>query len=146
MIRAVLAAPLLAAGVVAAGLAGAQAATVPEGVWSLPKGKATIRIASCGESVCATLVGLRKPLDKQGRPKVDKRNPDRAKRDRPVIGLSLLSGMTPSGEGWKGTFYNPDDGETYAGTLAPAGDGTLKLKGCVLGGLLCKTQVLTRVS
>ncbi len=141
MIRAALAASLLVAG-----LAGAQAATVPEGVWSLPKGKATVRITSCGDGVCATLVGLGKPLDKQGRPKVDKRNPDRAKRDRPVIGLSLLQGMAPSGEGWAGTFYNPDDGKTYAGSLAPAGDGTLKLKGCVLGGLLCKTQVLTRVS
>jgi len=146
MIRAALVATLLAAGVSLASLAGAHAATVPEGVWSLPKGKATVRITSCGEGVCATLVGLRKPLDKEGRPKVDSRNPDRAKRDRPVIGLSLLQGMAPSGDGWAGTFYNPDDGKTYAGTLAPAGDGALKLKGCVLGGLICKTQVLTRVS
>lgn len=122
----------------------ASAAPVPEGVWTMPKGKATVRIAACGETLCATLVALRKPNDKQGRPKTDKRNPDPAKRDRPVVGLSLLSGMVPDGEGWAGRFYNPDDGETYAGTLAPAPDGTLRLKGCVLGGLICKTQVLTR--
>lgn len=136
----------LSAAAVALALAAvpAHAAAVPEGLWSVSGGKAQVRIAACGGSVCATLVGLAKPNDRQGRPKVDKRNPDPAKRGRPVIGLSLLSGMTPQGAGWTGRFYNPDDGETYAGSLAPAPDGTLRLKGCVLGGLLCKTQVLTR--
>lgn len=135
---------ILAAALLSAG-SPAHAASAPEGVWQTDGGKARVRITACGDSVCATLVGLRKPNDKQGRPKTDRRNPDPAKRSRPVIGLSLLSSMRPDGEGWTGKFYNPDDGETYAGSLASGPNGTLRLKGCVLGGLLCKTQVLTRV-
>lgn len=123
----------------------AQAAPAPDGVYATPGGKAQVRIAACGPAVCATLVGLRKPNDKQGRPKTDKHNPDPGKRSRPVIGLSLLSGMAPDGPGWSGRFYNPDDGATYAGSLRSGPNDTLRLKGCVLGGLICKTQVLTRV-
>ncbi|MFD1702229.1 DUF2147 domain-containing protein [Methylopila henanensis] len=126
--------------------ASAQATPVPEGLWSLSKGKVQVRIVACGEALCATVAGLAKPNDKQGRPKVDKRNPNPALRERRVIGISLLSGMKADAGGWSGNFYNPDDGETYAGRIEQGGDGKLRLKGCVLGGLICKTQVLTRIS
>lgn len=137
---------LTAAALVLGLASAAAAATAPDGIYATPGGKAQVKISPCGAAVCATLVGLRKPNDKQGRPKVDKHNPDPDKRSRPVIGLSLLSGMAPDGAGWSGRFYNPDDGETYAGALSSGPNGTLRLKGCVLGGLICKTQVLTRVS
>jgi uncharacterized protein (DUF2147 family) len=121
-----------------------RAAPVPEGVWSTPGGKATIRISACGPNLCATLIGLRKPNDKAGRPKVDKRNPDRSLRSRPVIGLPLARGMRPDGGGWRGEVYNPDDGRTYAGRIERAGDGALRLRGCALK-VLCQTQRLARV-
>ncbi|HVI28167.1 DUF2147 domain-containing protein [Hansschlegelia sp.] len=135
---------LAAAGLLVAASA-AAASPAPVGVWSMPKDKATVRISECGEALCATLVGLKKPNDKNGRPKVDKRNPDRALRDRPVIGISLLTDMKPDGAGWAGRFYNPDDGRSYQGTIVADGNDRLKLRGCVVGGLLCKTQVLKRV-
>lgn len=122
----------------------ALAAPVPSGLWSLSNGKAQIRIADCGGSLCATLTGLRKPNAKDGRPKRDKYNPDPALRDRPVIGLALVSGMRFDGDVWTGRFYNPDDGRTYAGRIFADGPNRLRLKGCVVG-LLCKTQSLTRL-
>lgn len=125
-------------------VSGAVAAPVPDGVWATPGGKAQIRIAACGGGICATLVGLKKPNDKRGRPKVDRHNPDEARRDRPVLGMSLANGMAPDGDGWKGAVYNPDDGRTYVGRIEVAGAGTLRLRGCALK-VLCKTQVLTRV-
>lgn len=134
---------LVAAGLLLA--ASAVAAPAPVGVWSMPKDKATIRISTCGDALCATLIGLRKPNDKNGRPKVDKHNPNPALRNRPVIGLSLLTDMRREGNGWAGRFYNPDDGRSYAGTIMADGSSRLKLRGCVIGGLLCKTQVLRRV-
>lgn len=122
----------------------AVAAPVPEGVWSTPGGKAQIRVSACGDALCATLAGLKKPNDRQGRPKVDKRNPDAAKRSAPVIGLALARNMRPVGDGWAGGVYNPDDGRTYSGTITIAGPDKLTLRGCALR-LLCKTQTLTRV-
>lgn len=122
----------------------ALSATVPSGLWRLDGGKAQVRISDCGGSLCATLAGLAKPNDKQGRPKRDKRNPNAALRDRPVIGVALVSGMRFEGGQWSGRFYNPDDGRSYAGRITERGPDRLELKGCVIG-LLCKTQALTRI-
>ncbi|MFC7053835.1 DUF2147 domain-containing protein [Hansschlegelia quercus] len=122
----------------------AYAANVPVGVWRTASGKADIRISDCRGAPCATLASLKKPNDKQGRPKLDKRNPDPALRSRPVVGVSLLTEMKADGEGWSGTFYNPDDGRSYAGKIEADDADTLKLRGCVVG-FICKTQVLKRV-
>ena len=124
--------------------AAVHAAPAPSGLWSLSNGKAQIRISDCGGSLCATLVGLRKPNAKDGTPKRDRKNPDPALRGRPVIGLPLVDGMRFDGVQWSGRFYNPDDGRTYAGRISADGPNRLKLKGCVVG-LLCKTQSLTRL-
>jgi uncharacterized protein (DUF2147 family) len=121
------------------------ASAAPFGLWLLPKGKGQVRVAECGGELCATIVSLKKPNDKQGRPKVDRKNPDPAKRSRPVVGLSLLTGMKPEGEAWKGRVYNPDDGRTYYGSVTQDGEAKLRLQGCIVSGLLCKTQVLTRI-
>jgi len=122
----------------------AMASPVPAGLWRLDGGKAQVRISDCGGSLCATLAGLRKPNDKAGRPKRDKLNPDPALRGRPVIGLSLVTGMRFDGARWTGRFYNPDDGRTYAGSITARGSSRLDLKGCFIG-LLCKTRALTKV-
>ena len=136
---------LIAAALLLAPAASAAPSPVPAGLWSMPNGKATVRIFECGGSLCATLVGLKKPNDKKGRPKVDKKNPNPALRRRPVVGLALVSGMTREGDAWAGRFYNPDDGQTYLGRILVEGPNRLALKGCVLGGWLCKTQALTRL-
>lgn len=122
----------------------AFAAAVPVGLWRLTSGKADIRISDCGGEPCATIVALRKPNDKQGRPKRDRYNPQPSLRERPVVGVSLLKGMKPAREGWAGTFYNPDDGRFYAGTLVATGPDTITLRGCI-AAMFCKTQVLKKL-
>lgn len=134
---------LLSAFVLAVSAMPASAAPAPEGVWATPGGKAQIRLTSCGANLCATLVGLRKPNDKSGRPKRDKLNPNEALRDRPVMGLRLTAGMVPDAGGWSGSVYNPDDGRTYAGRIEVAGADRITLRGCALK-VLCRTQDLTR--
>lgn len=136
---------IIATGLALALVSSAAVATpIPEGVWATPGSKAQIRISSCGGSLCATLAGMRKPNDKAGRPKVDKYNPDKSKRGQPVMGMALTRGMAPSGQGWNGSVYNPDDGRTYVGTITVAGADKLTLRGCALK-VFCKSQTLTRV-
>jgi uncharacterized protein (DUF2147 family) len=112
------------------------------GVWMLDTGTVTVRIAPCGPSLCGEIVGLDKPLNKRGLPKVDKKNPNEALRDRPLMGLTILADMRPAGENkWKGTIYNADDGRTYSSYMNVSGSN-MKVKGCV--GPFCKTMVFVR--
>lgn len=124
------------------GLALAKAGE-PYGTWSM--GRVTIKVTDCGGGLCGTIVGLKEPISKiDGKPKVDRENPDVSKRQRPLIGLAVLIGMKPAGEGkWQGAIYNPDDGNTYSASIRVDGD-TLKVKGCVVG-ILCKSNSFARI-
>jgi uncharacterized protein (DUF2147 family) len=113
-----------------AGAASAQQAAGainPVGTWKMENGKVTVEVAYCGEAkICAKIIALAKPLNKQGKPKVDKENPNPALRSRPLIGLQLIDGMSPDGENrWKGQIYNADDGNIYRSTAVLAGDTML---------------------
>jgi uncharacterized protein (DUF2147 family) len=120
----------------------AMAGEGANGVWKLNSGKVTVRIAPCGASLCGAIVGLAKPLDKKGRPKLDKKNPNESLRKRPIIGLTVMANMKPAGENrWRGTIYNADDGRTYSSYMDLSGD-SMKVKGCV--GPFCKSMVFVR--
>ena len=124
----------------------AAAAGEPSGTWAMSNGKVTVKVSNCGANLCARIVGLKEPISKiDGKPKVDRENPDPALRKRPLIGLSILIGMKPAGDGqWKGAIYNPDDGKTYSATVNHKGD-TMKVKGCV-AAVLCKTNTFVKVN
>lgn len=127
-------------------LAGSAVAQEPAGLWSMANGKVTVKVRPCGGTICGTIAGLKEPISKiDGKPKVDRENPDPALRKRPLIGLPILIGMKPAGEDtWKGAIYNPDDGNTYSATLTLAGS-KMKVKGCV-AGILCKTNSFVRLN
>ena len=118
-------------------------ASEPYGTWSM--GKVTIKVTDCGGGLCGTIVGLKEPISKiDGKPKVDRENPDVSKRTRPLIGLAVLIGMSQAGEGkWQGAIYTPDDGNTYSASIKLDGD-KMKVKGCV-AGILCKTNNFVRI-
>ena len=126
--------------------AGPSLAASPEGTWSMSNGKVTVRVANCGRNLCARIVALAEPISKiDGKPKVDRENPDPSKRKRPLMGLSILIGMEPTGDGrWKGAIYNPDDGRTYSATVRHDGS-TIKVKGCV-AGILCRTNTFVKAN
>lgn len=125
--------------------AAARAETEVTGTWVMDNGKVTVRVSSCGASLCGTIVGLKKPLDKNGNAKLDRENPNPALRSRPVIGLTILSNMRPAGSNrWKGKIYNPDDGKTYTSRMKLQGDNVMKVEGCV-AGVLCKAMKFVRI-
>ncbi|MCB1385717.1 MAG: DUF2147 domain-containing protein [Nitratireductor sp.] len=47
--------------------------------------------------------------------------------------------LAGSGENYKGEVIAVDEGKTYTGKASIKGD-TMKLSGCVLGGLICKGE------
>jgi uncharacterized protein (DUF2147 family) len=128
-------------------LSSAAAAGTPEGTWLSEDGDTKVQLSNCGGKLCGTLVWLEEPIDAMtGKPKTDKRNPDPAKRNRPLIGLQVVRGLAPNGpNSWSGLIYNADDGHTYQASMQVQGDRTVKVKGCVLG-ILCKGHTWTRTN
>ena len=120
----------------------------PKGTWLTEPGSSRIRIADCGGALCGNIVWLREPNDAATRqPLLDKNNADAAKRGRPLMGVTIVIGMKPSGaEKWSGQVYNAEDGKTYTGHITMQGANALKLEGCALGGWVCKSQTWSRVN
>ena len=130
---------------VTAVMTGAAVAGDPSGTWVMANGKVTIRVSKCSAKLCARIVALKEPLDKSGLPKVDKLNPNPSLRNRPLIGLMLVSNMAPAGDNnWAGTIYNPDDGRTYSASLKLSGR-VIRVKGCV-AAILCKSNNFRRTN
>ena len=136
-----------AIGLLALGSVAAHAGD-PRGTWFTEEQKSQVKIADCGAVLCGTIVSLKDPNDpKTGKPVADDQNPDAGKRGRPLIGVEIVIGMKPTGaDKWSGQVYNVSDGKTYSGNITMSGDNTLKLQGCAMGGLLCKTQTWTRAN
>jgi uncharacterized protein (DUF2147 family) len=129
------------------GLSVPASAGDPNGTWLTEGGKSRVRIAPCGGAICGSITWLREPNDETGKPKTDKNNADAAKRGRPLIGVPIVLSMKPSGtDKWAGQVYNAEDGKTYSGSVTLTGATSLKLEGCVMGGMICKGQTWTRVN
>ena len=122
------------------------AAGSPDGIWLTQAGDAKIRVSRCSGGICGVVVWLKEPIDPlTGKPQVDDKNPNPALAKRPIIGLSLFSGMRPTGPNqWSGQIYNADDGKTYASKISVTGPATLKVEGCV--GALCGGEDWSRSS
>lgn len=117
------------------------------GEWRTAGGWATVRISRCvrqTERICGNIVALRRANDANGRPLLDRSNPDAALRSRPLVGLPFITGFRPAGNNrWTGgRIYDPDSGRTYGSNMQLQADGTLKVNGCVL--VICQAQTWTR--
>ncbi|MGH8371304.1 MAG: DUF2147 domain-containing protein [Gammaproteobacteria bacterium] len=82
-----------------------------------------------------------------GKPKIDRENPDRTLRSRPIIGLPLLSGFSYAGDGvWTdGNIYDPESGKTYRCKMTLMLDGSLRVRGYVGISLFGRTTIWTRL-
>jgi uncharacterized protein (DUF2147 family) len=112
----------------AVALALASPATAQEatGNWLRPSTGSVLNFYSCGANLCAKVASVKDP----------------AKKD--TVGKVILTGAVKDGaNSWKGSLLNLDDGKTYTGIITLSGGG-LNLKGCALGGLVCKDETLTK--
>jgi uncharacterized protein (DUF2147 family) len=117
---------LIAAAALLAAATSAHAAD-PYGTWTRPSTGAQISFYDCSGKLCAKVVSVK----------------DQTKKD--AVGKVIMTGAAKSGDNaWKGDLLNTEDGKTYSGTVTYQGAKALNLKGCALGGLICKDETLTR--
>jgi uncharacterized protein (DUF2147 family) len=123
----------------------AAEASSAEGTWLSQDGGTKVKLSDCGGKLCGNIVWLKRPIDRTtGKPQTDKHNPDPAARERPLLGLQVVSNLSPNGPNtWSGKIYNADDGNTYSGNMKVQSSRTARVEGCVLA-VLCKGQIWTR--
>lgn len=108
-----------------------------EGQWRNPKGSVVVRVAPCGDAYCGTVV------DASAKAKASARKGGTPR----LIGTRILSGVRPAGDGaFRGQAFDPKRNIRAPATIRVIGPSTLLVKGCVLGGIICKEQRWTRVS
>jgi uncharacterized protein (DUF2147 family) len=119
------------------------------GVWLNPKANTRVRVSPCGAALCGNIVWLKSSNDPQtGAPLTDKNNPDPENRNRPILGMQIITDLKPgraAGE-WTGKIYSPNEGKTYDASFSMEGPNGLKMEGCQLAGLICRSQTWTRVN
>ena len=122
----------------------------PAGVWLTEGRDAAVAIGRCGGEfslmVCGRIVWLQNATDESGQPRLDSRNPDPVGRSRPICGLVVMGGLTPSGpNSWAGgTVYNPQDGRIYSGDMTMLSGTTLRVRAYLGVPFFGETQIWTR--
>ena len=112
----------------------------PAGLWTRTNdtGETHIRIAAEGDLYTGTIEWMEHPRN-------DTENPNPDLQDRPLVGVQIFGDMAQtSPTTWEGSLYNPEDGNTYSGTLTEVSATTLELEGCAFI-ILCQSDTWTRV-
>ena len=124
------------------------AAADPTGTWFTEDGRARVRTEHCGPggaNLCGYVVWGSKPLGEDGKPKIDRYNPDPKRQARPLLGHQMILGLKKNDDGrFAGKIYNGDNGKSYDVTIWSETPAELSVKGCLLS-VLCQTQTWTRV-
>ncbi len=134
--------PILAAAAGAAALIAAPANAAPAsiaGKWKTDDGRSIIEFYKCGEAMCGKIARFLVPEPAGGAR--DGENPDKAKRDRKLLGLRIFWQLKPDGSSWEGEGYSPEDGRYFNADISRQGN-RLKVKGCVV--VFCRTVTWTR--
>lgn len=117
----------------------AFAADPVTGNWLTDTRDGIVEVAPCGPRICGRLARSLVPI--KG-PPFDRHNPDPALRDRPIIGLPILTGFVAEGKVWRGTAYDPKVGKSYRTTLERLGSDRLKVRGCI--AFFCRSVIWTQ--
>jgi len=124
----------VALGVVLPALVTAAAAqTMPRevGLWYDDTGKGAVEIVPCGDRLCGRIAWLKDLLNAEGKPLVDRFNPNPARRTTPICGLQVVGGLQAmTGGTWdSGWIYDPKTGSAYDLAIQLSGPDQLKVTG-----------------
>ncbi len=116
-------------------LAAQDAAAPIEGRWKNPSGRVTVEIVACGAAYCGTVTSATESA----------RDDARRGGTANLVGTQLMSGFKPAGPGkWRGRMFVPDINHRSKAELRLIGTDQLKVTGCMVGRMICKSQLWTR--
>lgn len=88
----------------------------------------TVEIYNCGEQICGKITEVH--------------NSDNTS----IIGVEIIEGMDKKNDTKYagGRIFAPDTEKWYKSKIKVKDDNTLKVSGCVAGGIICRGQIWTR--
>lgn len=115
------------------------------GEWYNGAQDATILLYESNGKVMGKINWIKEP-NEDGKPKVDKHNPDPAKRNTPALGLLIMRHFEKIKDGYweNGTIYDPKNGKTYKCNLTLKDKDHLDVRGYVGFSMLGRTENWTK--
>lgn len=106
------------------------------GIWINPRGTVKVQTGNCAGNICGWVVwAAPKALADARDSGIDK-----------LIGTELLRNYHGKGPGrYEGEVYVPDMGHSFYSTIRQSSADNIRVSGCILGGLICKSQDWRRV-
>lgn len=119
------------------------------GNWKNGEGTGIIQIyKTTSGHYAGKLIWLKEPIDPEtGKPKLDKRNPDKTKRSTPTLGLVNMRGFkfdVDDKEWLDGHIYDPKKGKEYSCKVKMVDKNTLDVRGYIGISLIGRTDTWKR--
>ncbi len=115
------------------------------GLWYTDEHDGGIELYKCGVEICGRIYWMKDNFE-NGDVSRDIRNPDHAKRHRPLCRMEFMTGFTADGDGHysDGTIYSPRHGADFSAEMTLLDHNTLELRGYILLPLLGESRTWTR--
>lgn len=96
------------------------------GNWSRDDGAARVKVANCGNHICATNTWIKDPG-----------------KQNEKVGDRLIFSIKTSNDQWAGSAYDPQRKLTFSAKLKATGQSMITT-GCMLAGLICRSTHWTK--
>ena len=123
-------------------------ADVVIGKWFTENNKSIVQVYKGSDNkYYGKIIWLKEP-NRNGKPKMDDKNPDKKLQTSPLIGLVVLKGFSYSGENhWaSGTIYDPENGKTYSCKMKLVNDNQLDIRGFIGISAIGRTSTWMRAN
>lgn len=116
------------------------------GKWLNATGEAYIQIYPNGGKYFGKIAWMKTPNDPDGKPRLDKNNPDKGLSQAPILGLVILKDFIFRDNIWQGgSIYDPKTGKTYSCKISLQGPDKINVRGFVGFSMLGRTESWTRI-
>lgn len=104
-------------------------------VWINPHNNVKVETGECGGKLCGWVVWATTEAEQEARDGgVEK-----------LVRTELLQDYRQTAsDRWQGRVFVPDMGRTFYSTITRVDPRALRISGCIIGGLICKSQVWRR--
>ena len=96
------------------------------GQWDRTNQGWVVEFSTCGDFLCGEIVSGEGTDRNSG---------------ESVVGIQMLFDLERHNETeWRGRMYNPEDGNEYMGKVTILGPDEIRMSGCMVGGLICRSE------
>lgn len=118
------------------------------GYWITANKANIIQFSKTGDAYQGKIAWMRQPNNKNGKPLMDVKNPDKSKHNRPVLGSMMLNSLkyNPKSGYYEGTAYHHHLGRTVNVKVKVVNNGRTLEVVAMNGPLLSRTAYWTRTN